>query len=563
MEIDDTNDEQEQIPSTLPSYFSSSSSSPCSEGKRRQKVDSLAEQLGGLLNRPRILFSITIINNSQEKLPVVRHFELTCETSEESAQELIQAMHSLASRDYNFSIRVEWTGSSSSASSSATDRDDDCRPLFQVLDAFNDLELVSELHVSSLRSLNAATRIARYLHTNKRLASLRLGYYLGDWPGLVESAETLGNAVAASSSSLTRVDFFPFSTSSAIGFHNQQAERAMELILQGIRNNPHIQRLHLWAPGMIPSSLIQDTIVDHPAITELFLNGETAPWYRGKGVVDQYHEFQHLVWTMLCSPTCRLEKLKLHNLHLNTRTVDIFLSGLWEGHPLEVLDVSGNFLSSLCFPKFLEPKKQQDDEVDNISSNRLRLLIVEDQCNTFASLEYDLTYYHHDPMRCRQHCHDMMRLLRAKPGLSIHHPKIPAMLQDMCRLPSSSPSLVVEESPSPSFTSRTTTEQLQFLLDYHRIVPQPIRKVDEDFCLALWPMILERCSTTVVVSSMTQQEQDRRSTAVTNTKSTTLLSQQQQRQASVMYKIFQDWSLILLQGGHEEESTFLPYMVPA
>lgn len=281
--------------------------------------------------------------------------------------------------------------------------------------------------------------------------------------------------------------------------------------------------------------LIDETIVNHPTITELFLDGKTAPWYQGKGV-NQYHEFQHLVWKMLWAPTCRLEKLKLHNLHLNTQTVDVFLSSLWKEHPLQVLDVSGNFLSSLSFPRFLENHPR-----DNTHNNWLRLLVAEEQCNTFALLEYNLTY-HHDQTRCRQHCQDMMQLLQAKPGLSIHHAKIPAMLKSTrTRTPEdwSSSFTSSDEAPSNTLFTSSSTDQLQYVLDHHWIVPPPIRHVDEDFCLALWPLILKRCSIL-----LTQQDGDT-TTSATSTAATC------QRQTLVVYKILQDWSYILLQGADE------------
>lgn len=165
----------------------------------------------------------------------------------------------------------------------------------------------------------------------------------------------------------------------------------------------------------------------------------------------------------------------------------------------------------------------------------MRLLVVDGQCNSFATLEYDLTY-HHDQARCRQHCHDMMQLLRAKPGLAIQHEKIPAMLRNTT-------SLVEVKIRGEHVVS--SADQLQFILDHHRIVPPPIRKVDEDFCLALWPLILGRCSILLTQdhedASSSEQQEARR-------------LHSRERQASVLYKIFQDWSLMILLQGDQDDS---------
>jgi len=128
-----------------------------------------------------------------------------------------------------------------------------------------------------------------------------------------------------------------------------------------------------------------------------------------------------------------------------------------------------------------------------------------------------------------------MTLLQAKPGLSIQHLKIPAMLQKT--------RIVTSSGQSAAPVVESSTDHLQFILDHHRIVPPPIRKVDEDFCLALWPLILERCST--LLHHDADEVAELSSGPIVATASE---AHSRRRQASVLYQIFQDWSLILLQG---------------
>jgi hypothetical protein len=500
--------------------FSSASSSPSSFTEQRVKFITNHCQFKGSPHDP--VLSVAIHSKAgRDMKKALFKFDISGETDPMTTEKYIRGFRSV--RSSAFSVQVYWNGSSLKTEFG--------HHIIQFLDCLNTLALVTDLRVCNVQSTDDARRLATYLQTNSNLSCFQLGYHMSDRPEIAESANILGRALGTNSS-LKEFRFLPFSASTdSKTFHDNFVDQAIRSILHGVSQNSCLERLYLWAPGMIPSSIVEATIVDHPSIIELHLDGETAPWYRGEGV-GQYHEFQHLVWKMLCSPLCRLEKLRLYNFHLNTRTVDVLLSSLWQGHPLQVLDVSGNFLSSLHFPRFLE-----QHPCDESNDRRLRLLVVERQCNSFASLEYDLTY-NHDQTRCRQHCHDMMKLLSAKPGLSIQHSKIPAMLQSISILPT----ILPPPLPSRLPTRFTCTGQLQWMLDHHRVVPPQIRKVKEDFCLGLWPLILERCTTIGWLQSpMDLTMVDSVATA-------------RRRQASVLYQIFQDWSfLLLIQGGSIEK----------
>lgn len=515
----DLDDEEESSAISDSTAYSSSASFT------EQKMTCINTQLKGLMHDP--VLSVSILSSKEKsgvkigRRKLLHKFDLTVDTDETRIENYIQGLDYI--KKMPILIQVDWNGSIATSGNHQ-------HRIFKVLDWLNTLEMITELRVSSFQSNEAAIRLSHYLRTNRNLSTFQLGYHMKDSIQVEESAEILGAALATNSS-LRDFRLLPFSASTDSNvFQDSHVDRALNTIFHDLQRNMHLKRLHLWAPGVIPSSIVRATLFDHPSITELYLDGETAPWYRGKGV-DQYHEFQYLVWEMLRSPSCHLEKLKLHNFHLNTRTVDVLLSSLWKGHPLEVLDVSGNFLSSLSFPRFLE-----QIPYDESNEKRLRLLIVENQSNTFASLEYDLTYQH-DKARCRQHCHDLMRLVSTKPGLSIQHSKIPAMLSAITILPTVLPS----PTPSRPAIRFTSTDQLQYLLDHHRLVPPPIRYVNEDFCLSLWPLILER-STDLLAVACGGKEDSRRAISPVSAAART------QRQASVMYQLFQDWSLILLQG---------------
>ena len=447
-------------------------------------------------------------------------FELSMETDQAASEKYIQGFRSIETT--TVAVQIHWNCSVAQATVG--------HHIFQVLDCVNTLGLLTDLRVSSFLSVEAATRVSYYLQSNPNLSCFQLGYHLGDHPQMRETAEIVGRALAANTS-LKEFRFMPFSVSSApysTTFQDNLVDPTIRPILHGVSQNTCLERLHLWAPGVIPCSVLEATIVDHPSIKDLYLSGETAQWNHDEGV-DPCIAFQHLAWQILSSPLCRLEKLKLSDFHMDTQKVDMLLSSLWRGHPLQVLDVSGNFLSSLHFPHFLS-----QHPCDECYDKRLRLLIVERQCNAFASLEYDLTYAH-DQTRCRQHCHDMMKLLSAKPGLSIQHSKMSAMLQNTTILPTILPPPL---SSRPPIRLRSI-DQVQWLLDHHRVVPPQIRTVNENFCHALWPLILARCTSLLVNPS------DCSDAVATN--ATT------RRQASVMYQIFQDWSCLMLVQGEDSK----------
>ena len=481
-----------------------------------QKVSFINSQSHGFRHAAVLCVSIYPKDAACKAKKSLFKFELSIETDQTVTEKYIQGFQSI--ERVTVAVQIHWNCSILQANPE--------HHIFQVMDCLNTLGLLTDLRVSSFLSVEAATRVAYYLQSNPNLSCFQLGYHLGNHPQMRESAEIVGRALAANTS-LKEFRFMPFSVSSAPyckTVHDDLVDPTIRPILHGVSQNTCLKRLHLWAPGVIPSSTLEATIVDHPSITDLYLSGEAAQWTQGDGV-DPCIAFQNLAWQILSSPLCRLERLKLSDFHMDTQMVDMLLSSLWPGHPLEVLDVSGNFLSSLHFPHFLS-----QNPCDERYDKRLRLLIVERQCNAFASLEYDLTYAH-DQTRCRQHCHDMMKLLSAKPGLSIQHSKMSAMLQNTTILPTILPP---PTSSRPSIRL-CSIDQVQWLLDHHRIVPPQIRAVNENFCHALWPRILARCTSLLVNPS------DGATNATTR------------RQASVMYQIFQDWSCLMLVQGEQSK----------
>jgi len=460
------------------------------------------------------------INNKKKK--GLFKFDLSLSTDQISTERYIEGFRSIDNKC--ISVQVDWN-----ASTFATNVG---HHIFQVLDCLMTLTLWTDLKVSCCHSVQAATRVASILRNNPYLSCFELGYHQWENPEMAEGAKILGRAIAENTS-LKEFRYLPFSSTSIYSttdstiIHDRRVDQAIRPIMYGVKENTSLTRLHLWAPGVIPAYLIEATILGHPSITELSLDGATPP-YQGKSG-DRYQSFQHVIWKVLYSRSCRLKKLELHDFELTTPVVDTYLSSLWKGHPLEVLDVSGNLLYSLNFPRFL--RQQSRDEMEG----NLRLLVIERQWNAFASMEYDLTYPS-DETRCRQHCHDMMKLVSARPGLSIQHAKIPAMLQKTTILPTILPPPSLSQPPI-RFTS---TDQLLWLLDRHRVIPSQIGTIHENICPALWPLILGRCT-----RLLKDPDHPKGDDAVSR-----------RRQASVLYQLFQDCHcLILVQREGRQEHT--------
>jgi len=457
--------------------------------------------------------------NDKKKTKALFKFNLSLNTDQISTERYIQGFQKVDNK--SFTVQVDWNASTFTTANVVG------HYIFQILDGLVDWALLTDLRVSSCHSVQAASRVASILRNNPYLSCLELGYHQWENPEMVQGARILGQAIAEHTS-LKEFRYVPFSsTADSTVIEDERVVQLIRPIMYGVKENTSLTRLHLWAPGVIPADAMGAAIYGHPTIMELSLDGATPP-HQGKSG-DQYQAFQHVIWKVLYTRACRLKKLELHDFELTTPVVDTYLSSLWNGHPLEVLDVSGNLLYSLNFPRFL--RQQSRDEMEG----NLRLLVIERQWNAFASMEYDLTYPS-DETRCRQHCHNMMKLVSARPGLSIQHSKIPAMLQKTTILPT----ILPPPSPSQAPICFTSTDQLLWLLDRYRVIPSQIGTIHESISPALWPLILGRCTRLMGDSSKPKGDD-----AVSR-----------RRQASVLYQLFQDCHcLILVQCEGRQEHT--------
>jgi hypothetical protein len=301
-----------------------------------------------------------------------------------------------------------------------------------VLEVANKRQLVESFHIqgqeSSLKTI--IPWVVRYMSLNKNLNTLVLSGGYGHM-SLSEEAVLLRDALQSTKLLETLTI-------------REESSQWLTHMLEGIKGNMSLRKLSIVVRSNQGIPNIVESLRDHETIRELHLIGRCS----GVGA--------DAILPLLSSRHCKLTVLELRTFDLPTQQVDALLATLWDGHPLEELNINGNQMETLKMPRFL---------AINSGASHLRILRIRGNAleNNWR-LNIDIP-------KCQEHCRNLLDILKAKPGLFVD-----------C---SDTEKLV-------SQASTTIGPQLMALLDYNRIGSSLLQGYDVPF--VLWPYVFERAS---------------------------------------------------------------------
>ena len=289
--------------------------------------------------------------------------------------------------------------------------------LYELLSMVNQRHLLESFTIQVSNSYGGPSLLKpifqTFLPTNPNLTSLNLKLWEGS-KCLIDSDHTASIIQQALSESKTlkavSLDYHPQRRVSV----TQYNESYFQTVTQGIASNNSIEVLTL---ALFDNNRLVELLAGHSTLRMLHIRGP----YKGRSSIDD--DLIMLPYkTLIESPNCKLEVLKLSGQGLRCCHIDTLLSvesssDPEKNHPLQELDVSQNAIEKLDFPKFIKTKNPHPWKLIKAYNNPVSTEFY--TCQTYRRHGGVRAAMFQHKLNTQTYCEQLLPLIRKCPDLVV------------------------------------------------------------------------------------------------------------------------------------------------